>query len=387
MSGRRVIPNAVPHLGGNEWKYVKECLDTNWVSSAGPFVERFEREMAAYVGVPHAVAIVNGSAALQLALHAAGVRPDDEVLLPTLTFIASAGAIAHCGAHPVFLDVEPVAWGIDPDKVADFLTRECEIRDGVVIDRATGRRVSALMPVHLYGHPCDLDPLLEICRRWPLAMVEDATESLGALYRGRRVGADGSSGCLSFNGNKIITAGGGGMVLTRDAAIAARVRSLSTQARSDPLEWVHDEIGFNYRLTNLQAAVGAAQLEQLEDFLDRKRQTALAYTKAFERVDGVTPFREAPWARTNWWLPTVLLDPRRCPDVRALIRDLNADGVQVRPLWHPLHRQPPFRGARVGRAIEVADRLWDRGLCLPSSVGITAEERQTVINALVARLA
>ena len=343
--------------------------------------------MAAYVGVPHAVAIVNGSAALQLALHAAGVRADDEVLLPTLTFIASAGAIAHCGAHPVFLDVEPVAWGIDPDKVADFLTRECEIRAGAVIDRATGRRVSALMPVHLYGHPCDLDPLLEICRRWPLAMVEDATESLGALYRGRRVGADGSSGCLSFNGNKIITAGGGGMVLTRDAAIAARVRSLSTQARSDPLEWVHDEIGFNYRLTNLQAAVGAAQLEQLEDFLDRKRQTALAYTKAFERVDGVMPFREAPWARTNWWLPTVLLDPRRCPDVRALIRDLNADGVQVRPLWHPLHRQPPFRGARVGRAIEVADRLWDRGLCLPSSVGITAEERQTVIDALVARLA
>ena len=175
--------------------------------------------------------------------------------------------------------------------------------------------------------------------------------------------------------------------MTPAVSIAARVRSLSTQARSDPLEWVHDEIGFNYRLTNHQAAVGAAQLEQLEDFLDRKRQTALAYTKAFERVDGVTPFREAPWARTNWWLPTVLLDPRRCPDVRALIRDLNADGVQVRPLWHPLHRQPPFRGARVGRAIEVADRLWDRGLCLPSSVGITAEERQTVIDALVARLA
>jgi perosamine synthetase len=385
VTARRRIPNAVPYLGGNEWKYVKECLDTNWVSSAGSFVERFERETAAYVGVPHAVAVVNGSAALHLALRAAGVAPDDEVLTPTLTFIATAGAIAQCGAHPVFLDVEPVSWGLDAEKVADFLTRECEIRAGAVIDRATGRRVSAMVPVHLYGHPCDLDALLELCRRWPLAMVEDATESLGALYRGRRVGADGSSGCLSFNGNKIITSGGGGMVLTRDAAVAARVRKLSTQARSDPLEWVHDEVAFNYRLTNLQAAVGAAQLEQLEDFLDRKRRTAEFYAQALERVDGVTPFREAPWVRTNWWLPTVLLDERRCPDVRALIRQINAEGIEVRPVWHPLHRQPPLRDARTG-PIEVADRLWDRGLCLPSSVGITPEERQAVIDALVACL-
>ena len=385
MTARRQIPNAVPHLGGNEWKYVKECLDTNWVSSAGPFVERFERETAAYVGVPHAVAIVNGSAALHLALSAAGVRPDDEVLTPTLTFIATAGAIVHAGAHPVFLDVEPVTWGLDPEKVADFLTRECEVRAGVVIDRVTGRRVSAMVPVHLYGHPCDLDPLLEICTRWPLAMVEDATESLGAFYRGRRVGADGSSSCLSFNGNKIITCGGGGMVLTRHAEVAARVRALSTQARSDPLEWVHDEVGFNYRLTNLQAAIGAAQLEQLEDFLDRKRATAVAYAQALERVDGVTPFREASWARSNWWLPTVLVDARRVPDLRALIRDLNAAGIGVRPVWHPLHRQPPFRDARTG-PIEIADRLWDRGLCLPSSVGITPEERQAVIDALVACL-
>jgi dTDP-4-amino-4,6-dideoxygalactose transaminase len=174
--------------------------------------------------------------------------------------------------------------------------------------------------------------------------------------------------------------------LTRDAAVAKRVRALSTQARSDPLEWVHDEVGFNYRLTNLQAAIGAAQLEQLEHFLDRKRATAAAYAQALERVDGVTPFREAAWARSNWWLPTVLVDARRCPDLRGLIRDLNAAGIGVRPVWHPLHRQPPFRDARRG-PIEVADRLWDRGLCLPSSVGITPEERQTVIDALIARLA
>jgi perosamine synthetase len=381
-----VIPNAVPHLGGNEWKYVKECLDTNWVSSAGAFVERFERELAAYVGVPHAVATVNGSAALHVALRAAGVGPDDEVVLPTLTFIASAGAVAHSGAHPVFLDSEPVSWGLDPARLEEFLTRECDERGGRVVDRATGRRVAAVMPVHLYGHPCDLDALLALCRRWALPLVEDAAESLGALYRGRRVGCDGIAGCLSFNGNKIITTGGGGMVLTRDEGLAARVRALTTQARSDPLEWVHDEVAFNYRLTNIQAALGAAQLEQLEEFLELKRRTAAHYQAALAVLDGVTVFHEAAWARSSYWMPAVLLDRRRCPDVRALIRDLNAEGIQLRPVWHPLHSQPPFRGARTG-PIEVADRLWDRGVLLPCSVGITADERQTVVEALTARLA
>jgi perosamine synthetase len=386
LSPRRQIPNAVPFLGGNEWKYVKECLDTNWVSSAGAFVERFEREMAAYVGVPHAIATVNGSAALHVALLAVGVGADDEVVLPSLTFIATAGAVAHCGAHPVFVDSEPASWGLDPRRLDEFLSRECERRDGRVVDRATGRRVAAVLAVHLYGHPCDLDSLLDLCQRWALPLVEDAAESLGALYRGRRVGCDGLVGCLSFNGNKIITTGGGGMVLTRDEALAARVRALTTQARSDPLEWVHDEVAFNYRLTNIQAALGAAQLEQLEDFLERKRQTAAHYQAALGALDGVTVFREAAWARSNYWMPAVLLEPHRCADVRALLRDLNADGVQARPIWHPLHRQPPFRAARTG-PIEVADRLWDRGVLLPCSVGITAEERQAVIEALTARLA
>jgi perosamine synthetase len=385
VTPRRLIPNAVPFLGGNEWKYVKECLDTNWVSSAGGFVDRFEREMAAYVGVPHAVATVNGSAALHVALRAAGVGRDDEVVLPTLTFLASAGAVAHCGAHPVFLDSEAVSWGLDPRRLEEFLDGECELREGQVTDRATGRRVSAVLAVHLYGHPCDLDPLLEVCRRWRLPLVEDATESLGALYRGRRAGCDGRVGCLSFNGNKIITTGGGGMVLTRDDGLAARVRALTTQARSDPLEWVHDEIGFNYRLTNIQAALGAAQLEQLEGFVESKRQTADHYRAALGALDGVTVFREAAWARSNYWMPAVLLDAHRCPDVRALIRALNADGIQARPVWHPLHRQPPFRGARTG-PIAVADHLWDRGVLLPCSVGITAEERQAVIEALTAHL-
>jgi perosamine synthetase len=386
VSEHRRIPNAVPFLGGNEWKYVKECLDTNWVSSAGPFVERFERDVAACVGVPHAVATVNGSAALHVALLGADVGAGDAVLLPSLTFMATAGAVVHAGAHPVFLDSEAVSWGLDPARVEEFLTEECEARDGRVVDRMTGRRVAAVVAVHLYGHPCDLDALLALCRRWSLPLVEDSAEALGARYRGRSVGCEGAAGCLSFNGNKVITSGGGGMVLTHDAALAARVRALTTQARRDPLEWVHDEVAFNYRLTNIQAALGAAQLEQLEAFLARKRETAEHYRAALGGLDGVCVFQEATWARSSYWMPVVLLDERRCHDVRGLIRRLDADGIQVRPVWHPLHRQPPFQGTRTG-PITVADRLWDRGVLLPCSVGITAAERQAVIEALTAGLA
>lgn len=384
--GLPVIPNAVPHLGGNEWKYLKECLDTNWVSSAGPFVGRFEREIADYVGVPHAIATVNGSAALHVALLAAGVRPSDEVLLPTFTFISTANAVAYCGAVPVFLDCEPQAWGIDPAKTAEFLARECDVRDGQVWNRASGRVIRALLPVHLYGHPCDLDPLLELTHRYPLALVEDSAEALGARYRGRPVGCEGLAGCLSFNGNKIVTAGGGGMVLTRDAALAARVRALTTQARGDTLEFVHDEIGFNYRITNLQAALGVAQLEQLDQFVERKRATAAHYRDALAGLDGVTMFTETPWARSTYWMASVLLSERRAPDVRSLLRDLNAAGIQARPLWRPLHRQPVFAGAQ-GYRLEVADRLYARGLSLPCSVGITPQERERVVAALLARLA
>jgi perosamine synthetase len=382
---RRIIPNAVPHLAGNEWKYVKECLDTNWVSSAGPFVERFEREVAAYVGVPHAVATVNGTAALHAALLAAGVEPGDEVLLPTLTFIATANAVAYCGAHPVFLDSERASWGLDAEKTSDFLSRECAVKDGRVVNRATGRVVRALMPVHLYGHPCDLDPLLALAQRFPLAVVEDSAEALGARYRGRRVGADGLAGCLSFNGNKIITSGGGGMVLTRDEGLAARVRALTTQARGDALEFVHDEIGFNYRLTNLQAALGVAQLEQLDGFIEDKRVTAAHYARALGEIEGVSVFTEAPWARSTYWMASVLLDGHRCADVRAFLRDLNAAGIEARPLWRPLHLQPAFAAAQSYR-VEVAAELYERGLSLPCSVGITPADRDTVVRELVARL-
>ena len=382
---RRSIPNAVPHLAGNEWKYVKECLDTNWVSSAGPFVGRFEREVAQHVGVPHAVATVNGTAAIHVALLAAGVAPGDEVLVPAFTFVATANAVAYCGAHPVFLDSEEASWGLDPARLAEFLERDCRVEANHVVNRGTGRTVRALLPVHLYGHPCDLDPLLALAGRYPMAVVEDAAEALGARYRGRVVGADGLAGCLSFNGNKIITTGAGGMVLTRDEATAARVRRLTTQARGDAIEFVHDEIGFNYRLSNLHAALGVAQLEQLDGFVEDKRATAAFYQQALGRLDGVHPFVEASWARSTYWMPSVRLDEGRCPDVPALIRELNAAGIQARPLWRPLHLQPAFRTAPA-RPLPVAERLYARGLSLPCSVGITPEERQDVVDAVVQRL-
>jgi perosamine synthetase len=385
VTARRSIPNAVPHLAGNEWKYLKECLDTNWVSSVGPFVDRFEREVAQYVGVPHAVATVNGTAAIHVALLAAGVRPGDEVLLPAFTFVATANAVAYCGAHPVFLDSEEVSWGLDPAAAARFLETQARVEGDRTINRASGRVIRALLPVHLYGHPCDLDPLLDLARRFPMAVVEDSAEALGARYRGRAVGADGLAGCLSFNGNKIITTGAGGMVLSRDEATAARVRRLTTQARGDAIEFVHDEIGFNYRLSNLHAALGVAQLEQLDGFVEDKRATAAFYQAALGRVDGVRPFVEAPWARSTYWMASVLLDERRCPDVPALIRDLNAAGVQARPLWRPLHLQPAFRAAQTAETA-VAERIYARGLSLPCSVGITPEERQDVVDALVRRL-
>jgi perosamine synthetase len=386
MTPRRPIPNAVPHLAGNEWKYVKECLDTNWVSSVGEFVNRFERDVAAWVGVPHAVATVNGSAALHVALLAAGVQREDEVLMPAFTFVSTAHAVAYCGAHPVFMDSEERSWGIDAEKVTDFLGRECLVKDGRVVNRATGRTVRALLPVHLYGHPCDLDPLLELTQRYPLALVEDSAEALGAEYRGRRVGVEGLLGCLSFNGNKIITTGGGGMVLARDAAVATRVRRLTTQAReAGQLEFEHAEIGYNYRLTNLAAALGVAQLEQFPAFIEDKRATAAFYRAALAGRPGVSVFTEAPWARSTYWMASLLLEPRACPDVRALLRDLNADGIGARPFWRPLHLQPAFRDAQTYR-LDVAERLYARGLSLPCSVGITAEERQAVVEALAARL-
>lgn len=375
------IPLSVPVLHGNEWSYVKECLDTGWVSSAGPFVDRFERDVARRVGTHHAVATVNGTAALHLALIAAGVERGDEVIVPSLTFIAPANAVRYVGARPVFLDVDPEYWQLDPGAVAAFLRDECRIAGGEAWNKETGARVKAILPVDILGHPVDLDPLLTLARADGLAVVQDSTESLGSLYKGRPVGADADIACFSFNGNKIITAGGGGMVVTRDEALAARVRYLSTQAKDDPSEYVHGDVGYNYRLTNLQAAVGCAQLEQLDDHVRRKRAIARSYAKALGGVPGIGSAPEAPWARSTFWLYTILVDASVSrTSSRSLISTLRSKHIESRPLWQPLHRSPAH--AWKGRDRPVSERIVTQGVSLPSSPNLTSEDQERVIDAV-----
>jgi perosamine synthetase len=380
------IPLCVPELRGNEWRYVKECLDTGWVSSVGPFVEQLEKSLASYVGAAYGVAMSTGTAALHIALLVAGVKPDDEVLVSDLTFIAPANAIRYANAWPVLIDAEPVYWQMDVARAIDFLETQCKWMDGRLVNKATGRRVSAIVPVHILGHPVDIDPLIEIANKYELAIVEDATESLGGEYRGRKTGNLGHDitqiGCFSFNGNKIITTGGGGMIVTNDPALAAKAKYLSTQAKDDPVEYVHKETGFNYRLSNVQAALGCAQMELLDEFIRIKRAIAAEYTKAFASVPGVTMMAEASWARSICWLNTVLIDEAEYgEDSRSLMKRLSRRGIQARPLWQPLHRSEALRGVqRVGG--EVADDINRRALSLPSSVGMTSEQIQKVINAV-----
>ena len=369
-------------MSGNEWAYVKECLDTGWVSSVGGYVDRFEKETAEFVGVRHAIATVNGTAALHVALLVAGVQPGDEVLVSTLTFIAPANAIRYVGAWPVFIDAEADYWQMDPDRVAIFLEHDCRPKDGGLVNRHTGRRVAAILPVDILGHPVQAGPIVDLARKYGLAVVEDATEGLGARYRDRKVGALGDVACLSFNGNKIITTGGGGMILTDDEAWAQKARHLTTQAKEDPLEYVHKEIGFNYRLTNVLAAIGVAQLEQLDAYVARKREIAARYTQALAGVPGISVPREAPWARSTFWLYTILVDAGRFGmGSRDLLRQLQRNGIQSRPLWQPMHRSAAHEKAWWTGG-EVADRLNREALSLPCSVSLTPEDQAFVLERL-----
>lgn len=378
----RRIPLSEPLFEGNEWNYLKQCLDTGWVSSEGPFVERFERTVAESLGIPHAVATCNGTAALHMALRVAGVRPDEEVILPALTFIAPANAVRYLGAYPLFIDAEPGSWQIDPHKVVDFLTKECLWKERFLRNRKTGRRVRAVLPVHILGHPVDMDPILEIARRYELIVVEDVAEGLGSKYKGHFVGTEGDIACLSFNGNKIVTCGGGGMIVTKNDSWAGRARYLTTQAKDDPVEYIHKEIGYNYRLTNLQAAVGVAQMERLDRSIERKRIIARRYQEALKE-EGLSVLQEAPWARSIYWLNAMVIEGRLFGLNRYQLMDhLRRRGIGVRPLWHPLHRLAPFSDCDSFQ-VEVADHLYQSVLTLPSSVGLSGADQTFVIHAIL----
>lgn len=376
------IPLCVPHISGKEWEYVKDCLDTGWVSSVGSYVTRFEKMTAEYVGTQHAVAAVSGTAALHVALQVAGVEPDDEVIVSSLSFIAPANAVRYCQAWPVFVDVDPDYWQMDPRLVAEFVETKCRRTNGSLINKETGRRVSAIVPVHILGHPVDIEPIVELAREYRLSVVEDATESLGATYKGKNVGHLGDVACLSFNGNKLITTGGGGMIVTDNAEWARRARYLTTQAKDDEVEYVHEAIGYNYRLTNVQAALGCAQLEQISDFIEKKRSIAARYEAALSSVPGVSVMPQAPWADPVFWLYTILVDETTYgEDSRALMRRLAENHIQARPLWQPLHRSPAHPEAQ-SLGGNVADRLNRMALSLPCSVGLAAHELELVVEVI-----
>ncbi|MGA8151699.1 MAG: LegC family aminotransferase [Terriglobales bacterium] len=378
-----IIPLVVPEIRGNEWRYVKDCLDTNWVSSVGSYVDRFEQMVAQQVGAKYSVAMVNGTSALHVALLVAGVQPEDEVIVSTLTFIAPVNAIRYVGAWPVFIDADPVYWEMDPARVVDFLERGCRWSDGKLYNRRTGRPVTALIPVHILGHPVDMDPILEVAKKFGLKVIEDATEGLGASYKGRSVGCLGDIGCFSFNGNKIITTGGGGMLVTNNESWAHKAKYLTTQAKDDPIEYVHGQVGYNYRLTNVLAAIGCAQMEQLSTYVVAKRKIAARYTDRFQNVPGIETMRSAPWAASTFWLYTILVNEEEFGmNSRTLMRTLDSRKIQCRPLWQPIHRSPAH-AEKNPEPLPVAEQLVQRGLSLPCSVGLTEPEQDKVIGAVL----
>lgn len=380
MTVERRIPLSVPTLAGDELAYLRECIESGWVSTAGPFVTRFERAVADYVGARHAVSTSNGTAALHIALLVAGVGPGDEVLVPDLTFIAPVNAVRYCGAEPVFVDVERETWQMDPDAVEAYLEANAERAGQEVRDRRTGRRIGAILPVHLLGLPADLDRLLRVAETWGLPLVQDAAQSVGVRYRGRMVGTLGAVTAFSFNGNKIITSAGGGMVVTDDEAWARRALYLTTQAKDDPLYFRHDTIGFNYRLTNVHAAIGLAQLEQLEGLIAAKRAIHERYRAMLAPRHDLRWVVERPDDRAIYWLVSLTMEGGVERRDRVLRRLLSA-GIEARPPWKLNHTQLPYRDAATGPITQAAV-IEAEGLHLPSSSSLTEDDQQRVVEEL-----
>jgi perosamine synthetase len=356
-----------PQFGGNEWAYVKECLDTGWVSSVGKYVERFEHDLAEFTGAKRAVAVVNGTAALHVCLRLVGVKPGDEVFVPALTFVATANAVTYCGAIPHFVDSELKTLGMDPVKLDTYLRDSAEIRQDGCYNKQSGRRIAAAIPIHTFGHPVDLDSLTEVCARYRIAMVEDAAESLGSYYKGKHTGNWGRVTALSFNGNKVITTGGGGAILTNDEELGRLAKHLTTTARiPHPWELSHDMTGYNYRLPNINAALGCAQLEQLPSFLQKKRALADRYKSVFAEVKGAVFYTEPEHAQSNYWLNVLLIDEQHAGQRDALLELTNRNGMQTRPAWTLMHRLPMFRQCPC-MDLGVAESIARRLINIPSS--------------------
>lgn len=360
------IPLHEPRFQGNEKKYLAEAIDSTFVSSVGAFVDRFEQDFSNFLGVDQSVACVNGTAALHTALILAGVEHNDEVITQPLTFIATCNAISYQKAHPVFVDVDKDTMGLSPDALEEFLKKNAAVTDRGCLNKTTGQIIKAVMPMHTFGHPCRIDEIANICKKWHIMLIEDAAESLGSSYKGQKLGTFGDIAAFSFNGNKIITTGGGGMIVANTPALTKRAKHLTTTAKvPHPFEFTHDEIGYNYRMPNLNAALGCAQLEQIGPYLKSKRQLAGQYKNFFKGRNAEQFIDEPADCKSNFWLNAILLENSAARD--SLLSEVNAEGVMVRPIWTLMNKLPMFKDCQAG-PLKNAEWLESRVVNLPSSV-------------------
>lgn len=350
-----MIPVAEPNLEGNELKYVEDCIKTGWISSIGEYVTRFEEGFSKYCGVKCGVAVANGTVALHLALETLGIKRGDEVIVPALTFVATANAVKYTGAKPVFIDSEPRTWNLDPEKIEERITK----------------KTKAIIPVHLYGHPCEMDKIRKLAEEYDLAIIEDAAEAHGAEYKGKKVGSLSTISCFSFYGNKILTTGEGGMCLTNDEKLAEKMRQLKDHGMSKEKRYYHPQIGYNYRMTNIQAAIGLAQLEKLEETIERKRKNAKLYNSLLKDVKGITLPPEEPWAKNVYWMYSILAEEDYKFKREELMAKLRSKGIDTRPFFIPLSKMPYMDE---GLKLPVAESLGEKGINLPSSVKLTQEQ-------------
>jgi len=364
-----------PNMGGNVWKYVKDCLDTGWVSSVGSYVDDFEKMTAAFAGTKYAVATSSGTTALHICLVMLDINANDYVITPNITFIATCNAIRYTGAHPILIDADELNWQIDLNLLEQFLENETIQINGACHLKKDGKRIPVIMPVHVLGNICDMDRLLQLSKKHNLVVVEDSTEALGSYYQNKHAGSFGLMGTFSYNGNKIITTGGGGMIVTDDEQLAKRAKHLTTQAKSDPFEYMHDEIGYNYRLVNVAAAMGVAQMEQLPDFINRKKEIIAFYKNGLEGIGDISFQQVDAAVNPNWWLPTI-----KTTKQREVLAALNGNKMQSRPFWVPMNQLPMFKDEIFVQQNNRSHFLYKHCLSIPCSTNITDEDLQSVVN-------
>lgn len=383
---KNMIPLSVPHISGNEWKYIKECLDTEWVSSVGKYVDKFESAICGWSGAKYAVACVNATAALYIALKLVGVAQGDEVIVPTVTFISPVNTVRYLGAEPVFMDCDKY-FNMDVEKLIEFITKETFFKKGQTINKTTNNKITAVIPVHIFGNAVNLDRLLPVCKERNIKIVEDAAESMGTCYRketlnGRCTGTIGDIGCYSFNGNKIITTGGGGMIVSDNQGYAEKARYMTTQAKDDSLHYIHNEIGYNFRLTNIQAAMGVAQLENLKKYLKIKKCNYDYYKAEIDETLGLHLAEVPDYADNNYWMYALQIDKEVYGKSREeLMLFLQKNNIQTRPIWHLNHLQLPYKDCQ-NYKIEKAYDMLDKTLNIPCSVNLKKESINRVIRNL-----